>query len=70
MAKVKAEVLNAVVGGKSRGEEIELSEEGAKHLEEIGYVKVKGKVAPKKQKAASQTKAKAAPKTKDDKTKE
>lgn len=66
MTKVKAEVLNAVVGGKIKGEEVELNESHANHLEEIGYVRVIGKVAPKKpaakKKATSTTKDK--PKTK------
>jgi len=78
MTKVKAEVLNAVVGGKRKGEEVEINESHAKHLEKIGYVRVIGKAAdpkkptssssaskdkPKPKKAASKSKAKA--KTKD-----
>ena len=45
MAKVKVEVLNAVVDGKGEGEVISIEEKSADHLELIGYVK---RVAAKK----------------------
>jgi hypothetical protein len=45
MAKVKVEVVNAVVGGKTHGETLTVEEAEAKHLESIGYVK---RVAAKK----------------------
>lgn len=46
MSKVNARVLGAVVNGKRNGEEVQLSEKSAKHLEAIGYVEVLGKVKP------------------------
>lgn len=46
MAKVKVEVLNAVVDGKGQGEQISIEEKSAEHLESIGYVK---RMTPKKQ---------------------
>jgi hypothetical protein len=62
--KFKAEVLDAVVDGKRKGESVELDEKSAKHLERIGYVRVTGEVkakaAPKKKSAP-----KAKPNTKD-----
>lgn len=42
MAKVKVEVLDAVVAGKRKGEQVELDETQAKYLERIGYVKILG----------------------------
>jgi hypothetical protein len=39
VAKVKVEVLNATVDGKSEGSVITIEEKSAKHLESIGYVK-------------------------------
>lgn len=39
MAKVKVEVLNAVVDGKVEGEQLSIEEKSAKYLESIGYVK-------------------------------
>lgn len=40
MAKVKVEVLDAVVDGKRKGEVVELDEKQAKYLETIRYVKI------------------------------
>lgn len=71
MAKVTAQVTNAVVGGKGNGEQVEIDENYAKYLEGIGYVKVTGKAeSPKpKPKAASKKETKQAegskPTTKD-----
>lgn len=48
MAKVKVEVLNAVVDGKGRGEQISIEEKTAEHLESIGYVKILTKKETKK----------------------
>lgn len=42
MAKTKVEVLNAVVDGATRGEQIVIDSRSAAHLERIGYVKVIG----------------------------
>lgn len=39
MAKVKIEVLGAVIDGKHRGEQLEVEEKSAKHLINIGYAK-------------------------------
>lgn len=65
MTKVKAEVLNAVVGGKRKGEEVEINESHAKHLEKIGYVRVVGIAeSPKKKPASSSAASKDKPKTK------
>lgn len=41
MANVKVEVLDAVVDGHGEGATIEIDERSAKHLESIGYVRVK-----------------------------
>lgn len=49
--KFKAEVLDAVVDGKRKGESVELDKKSAKHLERIGYVRVTGEVKPKKKAA-------------------
>lgn len=40
MAKVKVEVLDAVVDGKGKGEQIQVEERSAKRLERIGYVRI------------------------------
>ena len=40
MAKVKVEVLDAIVGGKKKGEQLELEQSQAEYLQRIGYVKV------------------------------
>lgn len=40
MTKVKAEVLEAVVGGKKKGEKLELEQSQAEYLQRIGYVKI------------------------------
>lgn len=60
MAKVTAQVTNAIVGGKGDGEKVELDENHAKYLEGIGYIKVTGKSeSPKpKPKAAPKKEAK------------
>ena len=42
MAKVKVEVLNAIVDGARRGDQITIDSRSAAHLETIGYVKVLG----------------------------
>lgn len=39
MAKVKIEVLNAVIDGRKKGEQLEVSEQDAKKLVAIGYAK-------------------------------
>lgn len=39
MAKVKIEVLNAVIDGKQKGEQLEVDEKSAKHLIAINYAK-------------------------------
>lgn len=46
MAKVKIEVLNAVIDGKCKGEQLEVEEKSAKHLIEIGYAKEIKEVKP------------------------
>lgn len=53
MAKVKVEVLDAIVNGHSKGSKIEVEEKDAKHLVSIGYVKEveQPKKAPAKAKA-------------------
>ena len=38
-ASVKVEVLDAVVDGKGKGEQLEIAEQSAEYLEKIGYVK-------------------------------
>lgn len=43
MAKVKVEVLAAVVDGKGQGEQLSIEEKSAAHLESIGYVKLLNK---------------------------
>lgn len=40
MAKVKVEVLDAVVDGKRKGEQLELDKKQAEQLEKIRYVKI------------------------------
>lgn len=74
MAKVKAEVVNAVFNGKGSGESVELSEKTAKKYEKLGYLRNVSKAkkpAPKKttskKPAASKAKSAAKPKTKDKK---
>jgi len=39
MAKVKVEVLDAVVDGHKKGAQIDIEEKSANYLEKIGYVK-------------------------------
>lgn len=39
MAKVKVEVLDAVVDGKTKGAQLEIEKKSADHLSKIGYVK-------------------------------
>jgi hypothetical protein len=39
MAKVNIEVLDAVIDGSVKGEQLEVDEKSAKHLVEIGYAK-------------------------------
>jgi hypothetical protein len=51
MAKVKIEVLDAVIDGRVKGEQLEVGEKSAKHLVEIGYAKVAEPEAKPKQKA-------------------
>ncbi len=46
MAKVKVEVVNAIVGGKTHDETLMVEEKEADKLEKIGYVK---RVAAKKE---------------------
>ena len=49
MAKVKIEVLNAVIDGHTKGEQLDVDTKSAKHLIAIGYAKeVEEKPAPKK----------------------
>jgi len=48
LAKVKVEVLDAVVDGHTTGEQIEIDERSAAYLEKIGYVKRVGKAAEPK----------------------
>lgn len=60
MAKVKIEVLDAVVSGQPKGSQFELDEKDADHLASIGYVKKLGKVEePKKATAKPKEPAKA-----------
>lgn len=40
MAKVKIEVLDAVIDGRVKGEQLEVDEKSAKHLVEIDYAKL------------------------------
>lgn len=49
MAKVKIEVLNAVIDGHRTGEQLEVSEADARKLVAIGYAKevVEAKAEPK-----------------------
>lgn len=58
MVKVKVRVLNAVVDGKGKGEELEINAKQAEYLAKIKYVEIVGEVkeekaekaeAPKKQ---------------------
>jgi hypothetical protein len=52
MAKVKIEVLDAVIDGRVKGEQLDVGEKSAKHLIEIGYAKkVEVKVVEPKPKA-------------------
>lgn len=44
MAKVKVEVLDAVVDGATKSEQIVIDERSAKHLESIEYVEIIGPV--------------------------
>lgn len=55
IAKVKVEVLDAIVDGKVRGEQLEVDEKSAKQLEANGYVKVV-KDAPKSKPRSSSAK--------------
>lgn len=73
MAKIKVEVLGAVVDGNASGSTIEIDARSAKSLEANGYVRIledKPKSAPVKKesapkKPASKAKAETKPKTKD-----
>lgn len=65
MAKLNAEVLEAVVDGKRKGETVELDERSAENLAALGYVRIKpkeskqsekGKSAPKKGSTKSKAK--------------
>lgn len=56
MAKVKIEVLNAVIDGHKHGEQLEVSEKDAEKFIAIGYAK---KVAEKPAEAPAKPKAKA-----------
>lgn len=51
MAKVKVEVLDAVVNGKPSGSQIEVEKASADYLQSIGYVRIieEAKPVPKKQ---------------------
>ncbi|MFD2924174.1 hypothetical protein [Halobacillus naozhouensis] len=40
MAKVKVEVLDAIVDGNTKGEQLSVEERSAKYLESIGYVEI------------------------------
>jgi hypothetical protein len=40
MMKVKIEVLDAVIDGRVKGEQLEVDGKSAKHLVEIGYAKL------------------------------
>ena len=42
MAKVKVKVLDAVVDGKGKGEEVSIEAKSADYLESIGYVEKVG----------------------------
>jgi hypothetical protein len=50
MAKVKIEVLDAVIDGRVKGEQLEVDEKSAKHLIGIGYAKKVEVVAEEKPK--------------------
>lgn len=68
MAKVNVEVTNAVVSGKGHGEHLELDENHAKRLEDIGYVRILGAAKTKDtadKKPAKPKAKKARPATKD-----
>lgn len=69
MAKVNAEVTNAVVAGKRHGESIQLDKERAEQLEAQGYVIIKStvKTVPKKKVQPKKSQAKTTTKTKDGK---
>ncbi len=54
MAKVKVEVLDAVVDGKGKGEQLSIEDKDATRLESIGYVK--RVAAPKKKEEQKETK--------------
>lgn len=59
MAKVKIEVLDAVIDGNRKGEQLEVSEKSAKHLIAIGYAKEVTEVKieePKKEKPTPKSK--------------
>jgi hypothetical protein len=47
VAKVRIEVLDAVIDGKKKGEQLEVEEKDAKHLIAIGYAKEVKVEAPK-----------------------
>jgi len=57
MAKTKIEVLDAVIDGKRKGEQLEVEAKSAEHLINIGYAK------EVKAEAKAQPKAEAKPKT-------
>jgi hypothetical protein len=50
MSKVKIEVLNAVIDGRTKGNQLEVGEKSAKHLVSIGYAKLVEETAEVKQK--------------------
>jgi hypothetical protein len=53
VAKVRIEVLDAVIDGKKKGEQLEVEEKDAKHLISIGYAKEVKVEAPKTEEKAS-----------------
>ena len=64
MAKTRVEVLNAVVGGAKRGEQIEIDSRSANHLASIGYVKVIEETATQQAKAKAEERVADKPKKK------
>lgn len=63
MTKVKAKVLNAIVGGATTGQTVEVDSATAAHLESIGYVTIE-------QTAGQDAKAKAEKRTAENPEKE
>lgn len=57
MAKLKVEVLDAIVDGKQKGEQLEIDQKAAEHLAGIGYVKILKTVPAAEPKKAAEKKA-------------